>query len=78
MTKIKIAWDEFSWREWLALMGRVGKPLLLGGSIASAPFALLSFVLTRRIVARHQRKKGLAHGAMQESGAEIQEPAADI
>ena len=64
VTKIKIGWDEFSWREWLAFMTGIGKPLLVGGCICSAPFALVSFVLARNLVARHQRKKhALERGA---------------
>jgi uncharacterized protein (DUF2062 family) len=41
------------WREFVTL----GKPLLLGSVVFSAPQALLSFFVTRAIVVRHQRKK---------------------
>ena len=34
-----------------------GKPLLVGGFICAAPFALLSYVFTKRLVWRHQQKK---------------------
>jgi uncharacterized protein len=45
-----------SWRNWTHLL-TVGKPLLLGSVVSSAPLAVLSYVLTLRLVARHQRKK---------------------
>ena len=55
------AWHRFrlsphAWRSWTTFM-TVGKPMLLGSAICGAPFAGLFFVLSRRIVARHQRKK---------------------
>jgi uncharacterized protein len=43
----------FNWKTLLKL----GKPLLLGGVICSAPLALLSYGLTWRIVQRHQKKR---------------------
>jgi hypothetical protein len=46
------------WRGW-ATFFTVGKPLLVGSVVCSTPFALLSYVLTHRLVARHQRKKRL-------------------
>ena len=49
--------DGFAWRNWLAFLGGVGKPLLVGGVVCATPFAVLSFFLTRRIVDRHQQKK---------------------
>jgi uncharacterized protein (DUF2062 family) len=36
----------------------IGKPLLLGSVFCSAPMALLSFFITRFLVARHHRKRG--------------------
>jgi uncharacterized protein (DUF2062 family) len=47
------AWHH--WRRWYS----VGKPLLMGGILFSAPAAVLGFFITRSIVARHQRKKSL-------------------
>ncbi|MGD0259574.1 MAG: DUF2062 domain-containing protein [Verrucomicrobiota bacterium] len=44
------------WRHWTTFF-TVGKPLLVGSAVCAAPFALLSYVLTQRLVARHQRKK---------------------
>jgi uncharacterized protein len=41
---------------WATLL-RLGKPLLIGGAVCSAPLALLSYGLTWRIVQRHQKKK---------------------
>jgi uncharacterized protein (DUF2062 family) len=49
------------WRNWTTFL-TVGKPLLLGSVILGAPVALVSFVLTRSLVSRHQRKKA-AHAA---------------
>ena len=45
-----------SWRSWTTFF-TVGKPLLVGSVICGTPFAILSYVLTQRLVARHQRKK---------------------
>jgi uncharacterized protein (DUF2062 family) len=48
------------WRDWTRFL-TVGKPLLLGSLLCGAPVAAVSFVLTKIIVSRHQRKKrGLA------------------
>jgi uncharacterized protein (DUF2062 family) len=47
-----------TWRNWTHLF-TVGKPLLLGSVVCSAPVALLTYVFTQRLVARHQRKKRL-------------------
>jgi uncharacterized protein (DUF2062 family) len=52
----RTSWEAHSWRNWTHLF-TVGKPLLLGSVICAAPFALLSYVFTQRLVARHQRKK---------------------
>ena len=35
----------------------IGKPLLVGSMVCSAPIALLSYFITKSIVARHQRRK---------------------
>jgi len=53
----KIPLEGLSVRTWLSFLGGVGKPLLVGGLICAAPFAPLSFFLTRGFVARHQQKK---------------------
>ena len=50
-------WESFSWRGWTTFFSGVGQRLLLGGSLCAAPIAALSYVLTRRIVTRHQLKK---------------------
>jgi uncharacterized protein (DUF2062 family) len=49
--------DLFSWRMWTTFFGTVGMRLLVGGCICALPFAVTSYFLTRRIVARHQLKK---------------------
>jgi uncharacterized protein (DUF2062 family) len=55
LRKLKI--EGFAWREWRTYFTGVGKPLLVGGVLCSAPFVPISFYITRAIVARHQRKK---------------------
>ena len=45
-----------SWRSWTTFF-TVGKPLLVGSAVCSAPFALLSYIFARKLVVRHQRKK---------------------
>ncbi len=47
-----------AWHLWRTFF-TVGKPLLLGGLICSTPAAVTAFFISRRIVARHQRKKEL-------------------
>jgi uncharacterized protein (TIGR03546 family) len=49
-------WEHQHWRSWLTIL-KVGRQLLLGGLICSFPFALLSYFITKQIVARHQKKK---------------------
>jgi uncharacterized protein len=51
--------EGLSLRAWVTFLCGVGKPLLVGGLLCSAPFAPLSYVLTKRLVARHHRKKQL-------------------
>jgi len=46
-----------SWREWTTIFTVTGRNLLVGSAICGAPFAILSYVFTQRLVARHQRKK---------------------
>lgn len=45
-----------AWRSWTTFL-TVGKPMLLGSLLCAAPLAVVSFFISRRIVARHQRKK---------------------
>ena len=52
----KMHWEGHSWRNWTTFF-TVGKPLLIGSVVCSAPFALFSYFFTQRLVARHQRKK---------------------
>jgi len=58
----QMRWSGHSWRDWRTFFDHrtflaIGKPLLLGSTACSAPFAILSFFITKSIVARHQRKK---------------------
>lgn len=59
--------EGFVWRNWTTFFG-VGKPLLVGGCVCAAPFAILAFFLTRNIVHRHQVKK-LAQGKASDTEA---------
>jgi len=59
---IKKHWDLHYLRSWSNLL-TIGKPLLIGSLVCSAPFAFLSYVFTKRLVARHQRKKHLHDSA---------------
>ena len=54
----KASWQAHSWRDWTNFL-TIGKPLLLGSVVCSAPIALLTYLFTHRVVARHQRKKHL-------------------
>jgi len=49
--------EGFSWHNWVSFFSGVGKPLLVGGFVGAFPFAVLSFFITRPLVARHQHKK---------------------
>jgi uncharacterized protein (DUF2062 family) len=51
-----------AWRNWTHLLS-VGKPLLVGSLVCSAPFALLSYLFTKRLIVRHRRKKHLHDAA---------------
>jgi uncharacterized protein len=65
----KFKWEGISLRGWLVFLMGVGKPLLLGGIICAAPFGMLSYVLTRRLVARHQRKRHPATPILSENAS---------
>jgi uncharacterized protein (DUF2062 family) len=52
----RMKWSGHDWRNWTTFL-TVGRPWLVGSAVCSAPFALLSFALTKIIVARHHRKK---------------------
>jgi len=57
----RIHWGAHSWRDWThTFLFGVGKFWLAGSVIFGTPAALISFVLTKQIVTRHQRKKWLA------------------
>ncbi|MGA2656019.1 MAG: DUF2062 domain-containing protein [Verrucomicrobiota bacterium] len=45
-----------NWRSWARFV-TIGKPMLLGAAVCGAPLAVVAFFATRRVVARHQRKK---------------------
>ena len=51
----KLHWEDHPWRDWRTFF-TVGKPLLVGSLLCSATFALLTYVFTKRLVDRHQRK----------------------
>jgi uncharacterized protein len=53
----KLKLEGISLRGWLGFLCGLGKPLLVGGLLFPAPLVPIAFVLTRRLVARHHRKK---------------------
>jgi uncharacterized protein len=55
LTKMK--WEGISLRGWLVFLLGVGKPLLVGGLVCAAPFGVLAYAFTRRMVERHQQKR---------------------
>jgi uncharacterized protein (DUF2062 family) len=55
LTKMK--WEGISFRGWIVFLLGVGKPLLVGGFICAAPFGILSYLFTIRLILRHRRKK---------------------
>ena len=55
---VKPHWERQHWRSWLTIL-KVGKQLILGSFVCSAPFAILAYVITKKIVFRHQQKKQL-------------------
>lgn len=54
LTRVRLHWHE--WRNWTTFL-TVGKPLLVGSIFCGLPVALISFFVSKVIVARHQRKK---------------------
>ena len=67
----EIQWEAYTWRNWTTFF-TVGKPLLLGSVIVSAPVALLAFCFTRSVVIRHRRKPPRADPTNPDSsGSEI-------
>jgi len=56
-------WERHLWRDWTAfdwtVFFTVGKPTLVGSIVLGAPFALLSYFITRGLVRRHQERKHL-------------------
>jgi uncharacterized protein (DUF2062 family) len=54
----KIHWQgQHSWRKWTTFFLGVGRPLLLGSVVCATPFAVISFWVTKALIARHQKKK---------------------
>ncbi len=51
-----------NFRTWTRFV-TVGKPMLIGATVFGAPVAGVAFVVTRRIVERHQKKKRLQEAA---------------
>jgi uncharacterized protein (DUF2062 family) len=52
----KLGLSPHAWRSWTTFL-KVGKPMLLGSVLCGAPLAVISFFISKRIVARHQLKK---------------------
>jgi uncharacterized protein (DUF2062 family) len=49
-------WESHTWRSW-ATIYKIGKDLLLGSMLCTTPAAILSYFISKEIVARHQKKK---------------------
>ena len=58
-----------SWLNWPHLL-HVFIPLLAGSIICSAPFGLLSYLFTKRLIIRHRRKKQAQHPPVSEEQAD--------
>ena len=56
LSTVRLHWSE--WRNW-KLFWKVFEPTLVGSVFCCVPAALVSFFVTRGIMARHQRKKNL-------------------
>jgi uncharacterized protein (DUF2062 family) len=63
---VKLVLTPQTWRSWTTFV-TVGKPLLLGAALCGAPMAAAAYFLSKRFVARHQRKKH-AHEAAAHQG----------
>ncbi len=59
---VKLVLTPATWRSWTTFV-TLGKPMLLGAAVCGAPLAVVAFFVTRRLVARHQRKKHLHEAA---------------
>ena len=70
-TLTRLHWGGDFRHHWRMLL-TVGKPLLLGSVVCSAPFALVSFFITHKIMTRHHRKR--AEQERKEAAAKLEEP----
>jgi uncharacterized protein (TIGR03546 family) len=52
---LKASWEGHQWRSWVTI-SRIGKHLLVGSVVCSAPLGMLAYFVTRSIVVRHRRK----------------------
>src|ERR1041385_2223548 len=52
---LKYQWEGLRWRGWMNIFN-IGKHLLLGAVICSAPIALLAYFVTKPLVARYHKK----------------------
>jgi uncharacterized protein (DUF2062 family) len=50
-----------SWREWTSFFFGMGKVCLLGSVVCATPIAMISYGVTKALIARHQRKKQALH-----------------
>jgi hypothetical protein len=67
---LKTRLDFHALRNWPNLL-TIGKPLLIGSLVCSAPLALLSYGFTKRLVARHQRKKHLLDQSLSQKTRDV-------
>jgi len=58
---LKGDWQARKWLDWHFVYG-VGRYMLLGSFVCAAPFSLIIFFLSRKIVSRHHRKQAMENG----------------
>jgi len=51
----RMPWKGHEWRTWTTFF-TVGKSLLLGSAICATPFTIVSYFVTRGIMARHRKR----------------------
>src|SRR5208337_1686501 len=62
---VKLSLTPQTWRSWTTFV-TIGKPMLLGSAVCGAPLSIAAFFATRKLVARHQRKKHAHASVVQE------------
>jgi uncharacterized protein (DUF2062 family) len=63
LSKVELLDALHHWWQWHTFV-TVGKPMVLGAAVCGAPPAVVAYFLTRRLVARYQRKKAAQPAAL--------------